>query len=135
MSRRARVIAVIAGLSVAAAACSVPQQPSADMTPARQLRVGLSEYEVGTSDAAVLPGVVVLEVTNAGAEAHDLRVDGARQPAATPTIRPGDTATLTLRVAPDDDELVLSCTLPGHRAQGMHTRLVVSSPQTKEAAP
>lgn len=124
MSRR--VLAVIAGLAVAAAACSTEPQPSAGMAATRQLRVGLVEYEVLASHAAVLGGDVVLEITNAGAQAHDLRVDGAAQPAATPTIRPGGTATLRIAVPAGQDELVLWCTLPGHKAQGMHTRLAVS---------
>lgn len=133
MSRRARAVAVIAGLSVAAAACSVPQRPPADTAAARELRIGLVEYEVLSSHAAALPGAIVLEITNAGAEAHDLRVDGALEPAATPTIRPGDTAILRLRVPAGQDELLLWCTLPGHRAQGMHTRLAVSAHQKTEA--
>lgn len=128
MSPRAGVVAVIAALSMTAAACSVEQQqqpPPAATTAARQLRVGLAEYEVVASHPAVLTGDVVLEITNAGGEAHDLRVDGALQPATTPTIRPGGTATLRLRVPADQDELVLWCTLPGHKTHGMHTRLAV----------
>lgn len=134
MNRQRRGVILIAVLSLAATACSA-QRPSADPAAARQLRIGLVEYDVLASHAAVLPGDVTLEVTNAGAEAHDLRVDGALQPAATPTLRPGDTATLPLRVAPDQEELVLSCTLPGHRAQGMHTRLAVAPQRQAEAVP
>lgn len=133
MRPRARVVAVIAALSVTAAACSVQQQPPAATTAARQLRVGLAEYEVVASHPAVLTGDVVLEITNAGAEAHDLRVDGARHPGTTPTIRPGGTATLRIRVPADQDELVLWCTLPGHKTHGMHTRLAVSAPVEPEA--
>lgn len=136
MSPRARVVAVIAALSVTAAACSVEQQqPPAATTAAHQLRVGLAEYEVVASHPAALTGDVVLEITNAGAEAHDLRVDGALHPGTTPTIRPGGTATLRLRVPADQDELVLWCTLPGHQAQGMHTRLAVSRSAETEAMP
>lgn len=124
MSRR--VLAVVAGLALAAAACSTQPQPSTGMAANRQLRVGLVEYEVLASHAAVLGGDVVLEITNAGAQAHDLRVDGAAQPAATPTIPPGGTATLRITVPAGQDELVLWCTLPGHRAQGMQTRLSAS---------
>lgn len=134
MSPRARVVAVIAALSVTAAACSAEQQQQpAATTAAHHLRVGLAEYEVVASHPAVLTGDVVLEITNAGAEAHDLRVDGALHPATIPAIRPGATATLRLRVPADHDELVLWCTLPGHKAQGMHTRIAVSAPVEREA--
>lgn len=131
MNARALAVAVIAALSVAAAACSSHQPPAGDLAAAGELRVGLLEYEVVASHAAVVAGDVVLEVTNAGAQAHDLRVEGAAQPAATPTIRPGGTAALRLRVPADHDELVLWCTLPGHRAQGMQTRLTVSAPDSE----
>ncbi|MGH3666266.1 MAG: hypothetical protein ACRDU8_09320 [Egibacteraceae bacterium] len=134
MSLSARVVVAMAGLSLAAAACSGQPQPQAGTTAARELRIGLVEYEVLASHAAVLPGDVVFEVTNAGGEAHDLRVDGAAEPAAAPTLRPGDTATLRVHVPAGQDELVLWCTLPGHRAQGMHTRLEVSPQDTENAS-
>lgn len=136
MIRRAHVMGLIAAVSVMAAGCSDPQpQPPADTAAGGELRVGLVEYAILASHAAVLPGEVVLEVTNAGSEAHDLRVDGALEEAATPTIRPGATALLRFRIPAGQDELVLWCTLPGHRAQGMHARLAVSSPRGTEAVP
>jgi uncharacterized cupredoxin-like copper-binding protein len=134
MSLSARVVVAMVGLSLAASACSGQQQPQAGTGAARELRIGLVEYEVFASHAAVLPGDVVFEVTNAGGEAHDLRVDGAAEPAATPTLRPGGTATLRVRVPAGQDELVLWCALPGHRAQGMQARLEVFPQDTETAS-
>lgn len=125
MRRHTRETIATALAALVIAGCS-SQQSSAGTVPARELRVGLSEYDVVVSHAAAMPGDLSLTITNAGAEAHDLRVDGGQVPAATAAIPPGKTTTLQVQVSPDQDELVLWCTVRGHRSQGMLTRLAVS---------
>lgn len=125
MNRRPGLLLAAAAL-VVAAGCTSPQL-RADSGPTRDLRVGLLEYEVITSHVAVMPGVVKLKITNAGAEAHDLYIDGAETLAASPVIPPGESTTLKVWAPDDQVELVLWCTLPGHRSQGMLTRLAVTS--------
>lgn len=93
--------------------------------PAGEAKVGLIEWEITTSAPALLAGPVVLEVTNAGSSAHDLRVEAGGVDAALATLAPGEGATLELDV-PAGSEALLYCTLPGHRTQGMERRLPVS---------
>ena len=116
-----------AALAVALAACAGPTPAATDEPPGRELRVGLDEYEVRVSHASVLPDVVTLKITNVGREAHDLRVDGPGEPVITDTLAPGEATTVEVD-ASRAGELVLWCTLPGHRSQGMATTLSVTSP-------
>lgn len=92
--------------------------------PVREARVGLLEWEVTASASTLAAGPVRLEVTNAGATAHDLRVTGQRTEGAVPVLPPGDTAVLELDLS-GASEVTLWCSLPGHRAQGMERRLPV----------
>lgn len=106
MSSRLRwLVAAGALAAVAAGECS-PERTPAATDPVREMRVGLIEYEIVLSHASAAPGPLALEITNAGAEAHDLRVEGTAMRAATPTIRPGETATLDVRVPEGQDELM-----------------------------
>ncbi len=122
---RPSTIVLMAAALAATAGCSTGQATAHD-EPAREVRVGLLEYEVVTSHATVVAGDVVLNITNAGAEAHDLQVDATETLAASSVIAPGETATLTMAVPDDQSELVLWCTLPGHRSQGMLRRIAVT---------
>jgi hypothetical protein len=126
-----RMLVTTAGLVTAlAAGCATPQAP-AHSSPASDVRVGLREYEVLVSHAAVSPGEVVLNVTNTGAEAHDLRVEGTETLAASPVIPPGGTAMLKISVRDDQAQVLLWCTVPGHRSQGMVTHLVIATGEAR----
>lgn len=122
MRRRAPALLVLALLLAGCAAA-----PSAVTTDAANgIRVGLTEWQIALAPAAALPGEITLDVTNAGSAAHDLRVDGAAEPAGLPLLQPGDSATLIVRVAPGK-ALTLWCSVPGHRDFGMEARLPVTA--------
>jgi hypothetical protein len=90
-----------------------------------QVRVGLTEWTIEVSRSEVNPGRLRLLVTNAGATVHDLVVQGRRGTWETPDLRPGQQARLDVRAVPHET-LQLWCSMPGHRAQGMHTTLTAS---------
>lgn len=121
-----RPLLVAAAAALLLSGCAGSETAAAGTAAEGELRVGLLEYEVAVSHRAVTPGPVTLEVTNAGAEGHDLRVEGAAGPAATEVLRPAESAELVVD-APAGSELTLWCTLPGHRAQGMETTIRVEA--------
>jgi hypothetical protein len=112
---------LLVALAMAATACSSAAGPAIG-PPADTARVGLIEWDITASAEALTEGTVTLEVTNAGTTAHDLRISGGGQEKATPMLPAGDTATVTIQVDAGD-EMVLWCSVPGHREQGMERRL------------
>ena len=106
-----------------------PMQPSTGQAAdgpatARRIRVGLSEWTISTSSATVPSGRVTLVVTNAGGTEHDLVVRGRAGTWETPDLDPGQQSRLTVR-GRAGETLHMWCSMPGHRAQGMHTTLQV----------
>jgi hypothetical protein len=106
-----------------------PMQPSTGQAAdgpaaARRIRVGLSEWTISTSSATLPPGWVTLVVTNAGGTEHDLVVRGRAGTWETPDLDPGRQSRLTVR-GRAGETLHMWCSMPGHRAQGMHTTLQV----------
>jgi hypothetical protein len=89
-----------------------------------EARVGLVEWQVATSTSALNRGQVTLVVTNAGSTSHDLRVRGVRVDGRTRELSPGQKAVLSLDLT-GERQVELWCTVPGHRAEGMHTKLAV----------
>lgn len=123
MTRRRLAAAAAAVLALAAAGCDSPAAPA--RASSSQLRVGLTEFEIAAVPAAARAGTVTLTVTNAGATAHDLVVSRENQPPGrTGVLSPGETTTLTVPAAAGE-ELRLSCSLPGHQAQGMELVVAV----------
>ncbi len=110
-------------IALAAVACSGGAAPMTGPA-ADTVRVGLTEWDIAASAGALAEGQVTLEVTNAGATAHDLRVSGPGVETATPMLSSGDTAVLRIQVDAGD-EILLWCGVPGHREQGMERRLFV----------
>ena len=90
-----------------------------------RIRVGLSEWTISTSSGTAPAGRVTLVVTNAGGTEHDLVVRGRSGTWETPDLDPGQQSRLTVR-ARAGETLRLWCSMPGHRAQGMHTTLHVT---------
>ena len=119
---RVSIAAAVFALASSACAAQTTTRPS---VVSNDMRVGLTEWEVVTSAPAVAPGRVQLNITNAGATAHDLRIAGAAD-GAVPILAPGERRTVTFNVA-DDGVLTLWCAVPGHRAQGMELEVPVSS--------
>jgi uncharacterized cupredoxin-like copper-binding protein len=92
---------------------------------ARQVRVGLTEWTISTSSSSAPAGRVTLVVTNAGGTEHDLVVRGRAGSWETPDLDPGQQSRLTVRARPGE-VLKMWCSMPGHRAQGMHTTLRIA---------
>lgn len=124
--RAAPTATVLVG--VLAAACGgIAQGRPAPATGTSALRVGLAEYTVTTTGAAIRPGSVRLVVTNAGSSEHDLEAtQGGRRLGQTRMLRPGEHADLLIDVAPGRDLVRFTCTVPGHDTAGMHTSVQVA---------
>jgi plastocyanin len=98
---------------------------SAARAPAR-IQVVEREYTLTLSRLSVRSGAAIVNVVNLGQDMHNLvlvrRARGAK-PAQTKVVPPHGSTELDLRLAPGRYELY--CSLPGHRAAGMHAPLAV----------
>jgi len=90
---------------------------------------GTKTFEVTLSDLDIQPAsieiasgdTVVLEVTNAGAVPHDVKLGGTE---GTAMLDPGASETVTLGPITETSEAW--CTVPGHREAGMSLEIVVA---------
>ena len=119
-----RPVAVIA-IALAAVACSGAPSGRSTAPPAERVRVGLVEWDITVSASQLAAGTVTIEVANAGTTAHDLRAQTSGTETATPTLPTGDTATISIE-AEAGQEVLLWCSIPGHRAQGMERTVRVA---------
>jgi len=100
------------------------QAPAQAAGPATTVQVQESEFTIVPAPASVAaPGKVTFVVTNAGKIQHDLAVQGSGGTTKTALISPGKSAKLTVTLAAGT--YTLYCSVPGHRAAGMVTKLVV----------
>ena len=120
--RRRLLVTVVLAMT----ACNPAPDAAPAGEPAEDLRVGLTDFAISVSAGGVAAGEVDLQVTNAGATAHDLRIEGETLTVAIPTLEPGATTTTTVDTA-GSPTLTLWCTLPGHRRQGMETTIDVAT--------
>jgi plastocyanin len=100
--------------------------PAAAPAEARAVTATEGEMYIELSEDSFTPGSYTIEVVNEGNATHDLVVerDGA-DVAATETIAPGASATLT--VALEEGEYVFYCSIGNHRAMGMVTTVAVGA--------
>lgn len=98
--------------------------PTTDAPATDDLRLGLTEWSIETGGVALRPGEVQVRVTNTGGTGHDVVIHGEEGTWATPVLGPGETYDLVITTVAGE-ELHLVCTLTGHDAQGMHTRIDV----------
>jgi len=107
----------------AAQAAQTPPPP-----PAR-VQVVAQEFRFSLSRLRVRAGLVVVELVNAGEDAHDLRLRraGGGRVVSWPTLQPGAHFDRELKLRPG--RYSLWCSLPGHRALGMEAVLVVTRPK------
>ncbi|WP_341252343.1 hypothetical protein [Euzebya pacifica] len=129
------LLLVIASACTPTGTATRPAGTAADGAPSDRIDVGLTDFAIATSNARVVMGTVTMDITNAGATAHDLRVDGGGIDERSEVLPPG--ATTMVSVATDGaDALTLWCSLPGHRRQGMETTLsVMNRPRGGANAP
>lgn len=108
---------------------AAPAAPSAPAAPLpRTLGVSAKEFRLTLTRTLVGAGDVTIELRNAGEDGHDLRIDtldGAPIAAwdELPAEAPAVARTVTLAAG----TYRLYCSLPGHAAAGMDTRLTVSA--------
>lgn len=93
----------------------------------QELDVSLGEFWVKPASIEVAPNTtLVLNVTNDGAQTHDLKI-GSK---ATPILNPGESAVLTTTAI--EATIQGYCTLPGHEAAGMVMDIIVVGDQSAE---
>jgi uncharacterized cupredoxin-like copper-binding protein len=81
----------------------------------------LSEFELTPSTLSVPPGTTTLTVSNEGAVAHNLSIDGHT----TATIDGGETTTLDISDLSPGEHTML-CAVPGHEAAGMTGTITIT---------
>ena len=118
--------AIVAGVLVAAPhAVSAERGPEA-RSAVTAVGVAQREFRIAVYRRTVRPGTVRFNVRNYGEDAHNLVVRGPRgfRPVATPEIRSGQRASLTVRLRRSGTYTLL-CTTADHLARGMRAKLTV----------
>lgn len=93
-----------------------------------QVTVRLSEWNVQLSEQTVAEGSVTFAVTNAGSIPHAFEIEGHGIEKETPTIQPGDSATLTVTLKPGTYEVYCPVGNDSHKKLGMVAQLRVGRP-------
>jgi plastocyanin len=92
---------------------------------AQTVRVREVDFKIELPETSYSPGSYVFDLKNEGKTAHNLTIDGPGVAnAATPTIAAGKTAKLQVKLQSGTYELY--CSVPGHKAAGMDTKITVS---------
>jgi plastocyanin len=124
---KAVALALVAGaaLALALTASGKPARPTA-------VGVGEREWRIALYRSRVPAGRVRFNVHNFGEDGHDLavRTRSGRLLGAAPEIRPGGTASLTLRLRRPGRYRVF-CSLADHEARGMRATLRVVRPHKR----
>jgi uncharacterized cupredoxin-like copper-binding protein len=105
------------------------EEAEARETPAagRTVEVREVDYEIELPSTTLEPGDHTFALRNDGEDRHNLVVNGPGvTDKGTPTIGPGKTARLEVRLRPGTYELY--CSVPGHRERGMSVKLRIRSP-------
>jgi hypothetical protein len=98
------------------------------------VKVNLSEWRVQLNPPSIPPGLVVLEVTNAGSIPHAFEVEGRGLEKSTTQIQPGATATLKLELSAGRYEVYCPVGKGSHKMLGMTNHLTVGNPKRATAA-
>lgn len=116
---------VVGALAAAPFAVSAERDPAA-RSAVTAVGVAQREFRITVYRPSVRPGTVRFNVRNYGEDAHNLVVRGPRgfEPAATPEIRSGQRATLTVSLRRPGAYRLL-CTTADHLARGMRATLRV----------
>jgi uncharacterized cupredoxin-like copper-binding protein len=125
--RSLRVATAVAALIVVLAACGGGSGGGSSSPPpssGKTIDVTLKDFSITLAGGStVQPGKYTFVVTNKGPSSHNLTVNGPGvSDQATPTFGPGTkNLTVTLKSGTYD----LFCSVPGHKALGMDTKLTV----------
>jgi hypothetical protein len=133
-----RLALIAAAVALAAAGCgeqrgaatrTVPEPlgpvATTDARAVATAEVALVDYALEVSDPSVpRAGIVAFEATNDGLVRHALAVDGPAGPVRTPSLRPGERATITVRLPPGTYKWY--CPLGDHEHRGMVGRVRVA---------
>ncbi len=108
-----------------APASSAPASSPAAEAESETVSVTEGEMFIELSEDSYSAGTYTFEVTNTGNMPHDFVVEqGGSDVAATEVLRPGQSATLEVELAPGD--YVFYCSVGSHRAAGMEVAVTVA---------
>ena len=138
----------LAALAASASPASPAASPAAKPVDPRSggLTVGMGEWAMASEAPAIRPGRVTFVVRNNGRLVHGFRIKGDNEDesggdrfeARTISLRPGQTARITVTLAPG--VYSIECFVEGHDDRGMETRFEVRAdaplvrPPAKKAA-
>ena len=93
--------------------------------PPARVQVIAQEFRYTLSRQTIRAGRTIVELRNAGEDAHDLRLRrmGGTRVYTWPTVQPGDIVDQAFTLQPGT--YVLWCSVANHRARGMRATLVV----------
>lgn len=141
MTSRAAVLLALSALAVATGGCGERREPggvAARTSPvalgepaattanaAATIDVSLGEYRLQPPDARLArAGVIAFVATNDGQTRHALAVEGSAGEAASATLRPGERATIAVRLPPGTYKWF--CPVADHEQRGMVGRVRVA---------
>jgi uncharacterized cupredoxin-like copper-binding protein len=113
-------------LAAVAVAVSLPASSGAQRSSPAYVQVVEKEFTLTLSRLKVPHGTVILQAINFGMDNHDLVVQSSKQgskPIKFRLMKPSERVTKTLTLPAG--RYTLSCSVPGHRQQGMVARLIV----------
>jgi uncharacterized cupredoxin-like copper-binding protein len=124
------VLAVLAILALAACGSSSNSSEAGTTAPAsggQTISIGETEYKLDPSSVEVdQAGNVTFTVTNNGQIDHALEVEGQGVEEETETIKPGESAELTVDLS-EEGSYEIYCPIEGHRDLGMEGMLTVGA--------
>jgi uncharacterized cupredoxin-like copper-binding protein len=125
---RVALLPLFAVLALAACGSSSSESGTTGQAAAGQaIAISETEFKLGPSSVQVdQAGTVTFRVTNDGSVDHALEVDGQGVEEETETIKPGQTAELTVALS-KEGSYEIYCPIDGHRDSGMEGTLTVGA--------
>jgi uncharacterized cupredoxin-like copper-binding protein len=122
---RFAVAGILAGTVLVAAGCGSGGGGTTTAAPAGGQAISISESEFKLDPSTVnvdQTGTVTFRITNNGTIEHAFEIEGQGVEQDTETIKPGETAELTVDLS-KDGEYEFYCPVDGHREMGMEGAL------------
>jgi uncharacterized cupredoxin-like copper-binding protein len=125
---RVALLALFAALALAACGSTSSESGTTGQAAAGQaISIGEAEFKLDPSSVQVdQAGTVTFRVTNNGTIDHALEVDGQGVEEETETIKPGQSAELTVDLS-KEGAYEIYCPIDGHRDSGMEGTLTVGA--------